>query len=89
MMLSSEKDLIEGFRGEHSHPPNPLRVKAMLEEREVMEQMMNSAEKVKPRQLLSTVRMYRVMYTVSVQYVFYSVGKLAWIIPDPDPAHVI
>ena len=76
-MLSAEKDLIEGFRGEHSHPPNPLRVKAMLEEREVMEQMMNSAEKVKPRQLLSTVRMYRVMYTVSVQYVFYSVGKLA------------
>ena len=74
-MLSSEKDLLEGFRGEHSHPPNPLRVKAMLEEREVMEQMMNSAEKVKPRQLLSTVRMYRVMYTV--QYVFYSVGKLA------------
>ena len=70
-MLSSEKDLIEGFRGEHSHPPNPLRVKAMLEEREVMEQMMNSAEKVKPRQLLSTVR--TVLYTV------YSMFLHCWV----------
>ena len=51
-------DLIDSFRGEHSHPPNPLKVRAMMEEREVVEQIANSAENVKPSHLLSTVHIY-------------------------------
>jgi len=67
---STKSERIDRIKGEHNHPPNPQKLRAMLEEVTVVQSMVETlaTQQLKPHHVLSKVCFLSPFYTKHQYY---------------------